>query len=409
MIVITLRELKEQSKACSCGNQHYEVLMEKVVISHNALIEAVSYIKEKDFQKIAVVADQTTFQIAGKKLSSLLEQSKIVHSLAIIQPNDQGDVVADEVTLIEAMLGIPQDVDVVIAVGAGTIHDITRFSSFKMGKPFISVPTAPSVDGFNSMGAPVVIKGMKTTYQMQSPIALFADISILQKAPKDMIAAGFGDMIGKYTSLADWKFSHLIAGEAYCPLSASLTKEALQECEKRADEISQGDSKGIQVLIEALIQSGFAMLIVGHSSPASGGEHHISHFWEMDFLQNGKPQVLHGAKVGVSTQVILDLYKKSFLELVSNQQRLEGLDIEKKEKIENVLENQDEVLSVLHSLPDPTYIAELLAKLGGAVKPNELGIGDELVRESLLKAHHLRSRYTMLKFWNEHIGVHHHA
>ncbi len=123
----------------------------------------------------------------------------------------QGDVIADEEALIEAMLGIPQNADSIIAVGAGTIHDIARFASYKMAKPFISIPTAPSVDGFNSMGAPVVIKGVKTTYQMHSPIAVFADINVLQKAPKEMIAAGFGDMIGKYTSLADWKFSHLIA------------------------------------------------------------------------------------------------------------------------------------------------------------------------------------------------------
>jgi len=409
VFVISLNELKELSNACTCGNQHFDVVMEKVVISHNALIEAVTYLTEKNFQHVAIVADSTTYQVAGERLTSLLKESAITHEVVVIQPNVLGDVVADEVTLIEAMLGIPQETEVVIAVGAGTIHDITRFASFKMGKPFISVPTAPSVDGFNSMGAPVVIKGMKTTYQMQTPIALFADISILQGAPKEMIAAGFGDMIGKHTSLADWTFSHLINDEPYCPLSARLTKEALLECENHANEIAKGDSKGIQILIEALIQSGFAMLIVGHSSPASGGEHHLSHFWEMNFLQQQKPQVLHGAKVGISSQVILELYKKSFKELIANKQQLEALPIDQKDKIKSVIKNQDEILTVLESLPEPSYIAEQLARLEGAVKPIDLGIDVDLVQESLQKAHHLRSRYTMLKFWNEHIGVHQYA
>lgn len=407
--MISLNELKEQLKACTCGNQHFDVVMEKMVISHNALTEAVTYLAEKNFQQVAVVVDSTTYQVAGEVLTSLLKESTINHEVVVIQPNEQGDVVADEVTLIEAMLGIPQESDVVIAVGAGTIHDITRFSSFKMGKPFISVPTAPSVDGFNSMGAPVVIKGMKTTYQMQTPIALFADISILQGAPKEMIAAGFGDMIGKHTSLADWTFSHLINDEPYCPLSARLTRDALKECENHVNEIAQGDSKGIQILIEALIQSGFAMLIVGHSSPASGGEHHLSHFWEMNFLQEQKPQVLHGAKVGVSSQVILELYKKRFKELIANRHELESLPSDQKDKIKKVIENQDEMLTVLESLPEPSYIADHLARLGGAVKPIDLGIEVDLVQESLQKAHHLRSRYTMLKFWNEQIGVHEHA
>ncbi len=407
--MITLNELKEQSKACICGNQHFDVTIEKVVISHLALTEIVTFLIEKNFQKVAIVADSTTFEVAGERLTFLLEEANINHQVIVIQPNELGDVVADEMTLIEAMLGIPKETEVVIAVGAGTIHDITRFSSFKMGKPFISVPTAPSVDGFNSMGAPVVIKGMKTTYQMQTPIALFADISILQGAPKEMIAAGFGDMIGKHTSLADWTFSHLVNDEPYCPLSAKLTREALKRCEIHVHEIAQGDSKGIQILIEALIQSGFAMLIVGHSSPASGGEHHLSHFWEMNFLKQQRPQVLHGAKVGVSSQVILDLYKKSFKELVANKQQLAALPVTEMDKIMKVIENQDEIITLLDSLPETDNIAEQLKKLGGAVKPIDLGIEEELVEESLKQAHLLRSRYTMLKFWNEHLGVHQNA
>lgn len=407
--MITLNDLKEQSKACTCGNKHIDVVIEKVVISQNALTETIIYLSEKNFQHVTVVADSTTYQVAGEKLTSLLKESTIPHQVVVIHPNDQGDVVADEVSLIEAMLGIPQETDVVIAVGAGTIHDIARFSSYKMGKPFISVPTAPSVDGFNSMGAPVVIKGMKTTYQMQTPIALFADLSILQAAPKEMIAAGFGDMIGKYTSLADWRFSHLVNGEPYCPFSARLTREALKECENHVNEIAQGDRKGIRILIEALIQSGYAMLIVGHSSPASGGEHHVSHFWEMKFLQQQKPQVLHGAKVGVSSQVILDLYKKRFKELVASKQQLEALPAGKTDELLKVLENRDEILTVLASLPESSYIGDQLGKLGGAVKPLDLGIDEQLVIESVKNAHKIRSRYTMLKFWNEHTGTHQHA
>ncbi|QNF29131.1 sn-glycerol-1-phosphate dehydrogenase [Metabacillus elymi] len=407
--MIALNELSNLSKACTCGNQHYEITIDKIVISHEALKQAVSYTIDQSFQNIAIIADQTTFKVAGERLANLYKEANVNHEVVIIEANEINDVIADEVSLIEAMLGISQNTDVVIAVGSGTIHDIARFASFKMGKPFISVPTAPSVDGFNSMGAPVVIKGVKTTYQMQSPIALFADISILQEAPKEMIAAGFGDMIGKYTSLADWKFSHLIAGESYCPLSAQLTEEALEECVKQVDKISEADEEGIKILIEALIQSGMAMLLVGHSSPASGGEHHLSHYWEMEFLKQGKAQVLHGAKVGVSAQLILDLYKKEVLQLVSSTKRLEELDVNTEDKLDNVIARQKEVVEVLNSLPDASILANLLQKLEGIVRPTELGISTELVRNSLHEAHLLRNRYTMLKFWNEHVGIHQYA
>ncbi|KKI94019.1 glycerol-1-phosphate dehydrogenase [Bacillus sp. SA1-12] len=408
--MIALNELSNLSEACTCGNQHYKISIEEIVISHMALKEAVAYLQKKLFRKAAIIADQTTYDIAGERLSALLEEDKINFEVVIIQPNEQNDVVADEAALIEAMLGISQDTDVAIAVGSGTIHDITRFASFKMGKPFISIPTAPSVDGFNSMGAPVVIKGIKTTFQMQSPIALFADIGILQKAPRELIAAGFGDMIGKYTSLADWKFSHLIAGEPYCPLSAKLTEEALEKCVRHIEQISAADEEGIKILIEALIQSGLAMLLVGHSSPASGGEHHLSHFWEMEFLKQNKPQVLHGAKVGVSAQLILDLYKNDVLQLVSNSVQLEELKQETREKLDMVIQQQQAVLEVLHSLPEANMLSDLLQKLDGPVHPSHLEISTDLVRNSLSEAHLLRkNRYTMLAFWNEHVGNHHYA
>lgn len=401
--MITLNELKHQSKACTCGNNHYDILIDNIVISDQALQEVVPYLENKQFRKVAIIADEHTDNVAGKTLSTHLKEANILYSKTILQPNAQGDVVADEVALIESMLGIPQDVDVVIAVGSGTIHDIVRFASFKMGKPFISIPTAPSVDGFNSMGAPVIIKGVKITYQMQSPLAVFADLSILKRAPKEMIAAGFADMIGKYTSLADWKFSHLVADEPYCSLSARLTQEALEGCANSIEQIIQAEKDGIKILMESLIQSGLAMLLVGHSSPASGGEHHLSHFWEMDFIANAKPQVLHGAKVGVSTQLVLDLYKNQMLELVSSDDRLQELSTN---KAVAVLKQQDELVQILKALPHSSDIAAMLKSLQGAVTPSDLGISSELVSDSLRKAHKLRDRYTMLKFWNEHVGLH---
>ncbi|MFQ9800392.1 MAG: iron-containing alcohol dehydrogenase [Clostridia bacterium] len=55
--------------------------------------------------------------------------------------------------------------------------------------------------------------------------------------------------------------------------------------------------------------SGIAMGYAGNSRPASGSEHHMSHFWEMDFLFRGKKAVLHGIKVGIGTVVSCKLYE----------------------------------------------------------------------------------------------------
>ncbi len=106
-------------------------------------------------------------------------------------------------------------------------------------------------------------------------------------------------MLAKYTSLFDWEFESIVTNEEYLEKSAELTRSALEECVKHVHSIAKGEEEGLYVLTSALITSGLAMLLYGKSHPASGAEHHLSHYWEMEFLKKGKRQLLHGAKVGV--------------------------------------------------------------------------------------------------------------
>ena len=99
-------------------------------------------------------------------------------------------------------------------MGSGTLCDLTRFASHRIGRPFVSLPTAPSVDAYTSMNAPLVIRGLKVTVDAQPPLAVFADLDVLCAAPPAMIAAGVGDVLGKYTALADWRLAALLWDEA---------------------------------------------------------------------------------------------------------------------------------------------------------------------------------------------------
>lgn len=392
-------ELMRQAKKCECGNHHHPIPIEKILVGNGALGKIVSYLKDKSYNHAVIIADHNTFQTAGKSLSNNLSNANITFSTCLIQPDENNDVIADEISLVQAILEISRETDVLIAIGAGTLHDITRFCGAKMGIPFISVPTAPSVDGFTSMGAPIIVKGVKKTFQMTSPIAVFADLEVLKTAPKKMIAAGFGDMIAKYTSLADWKFGHLTAGESYCPLVAQITQDALESTVNHIDKIAKCDEEGTQILIEGLIKSGLAMLIFGQSHPASGGEHHLSHYWEMEFLRRKRPAVLHGAKVGVSTSLLADIYQKEFLSLITDEKWLEVH--EDNEVNQKIRDNLEEITEAYREIPNAAYLREQLAKIGGETEPEHLGIDEELVKSSLAAAHHLRDRFTALKFMNE--------
>ncbi|OQP06146.1 sn-glycerol-1-phosphate dehydrogenase [Geobacillus sp. 46C-IIa] len=396
----TLDNIVSLARQCWCGHRHYDIPIEQIVVSHEAFNRLAAYLQYKRYKKVVVVADARTFAAAGRSVCDKLKNESVHYTVCLVHPDENEDVIADERAIVQVLLETPNDVDVFIAIGAGTIHDITRFSSYKMKVPFVSIPTAPSVDGFTSMGAPLIIRGVKKTIQAQAPIAVFADIEVLRNAPKEMIAAGFGDMVAKYTSLADWQFAHWMTDEPYCPFVHQLTEQSLQTCGDHLDDIADGSEQGIRVLMDALLQSGIAMLLMGQSYSASGAEHHLSHYWEMEFLRQKKRQVLHGAKVGVSTPIIVEHYQRVFWSLLNElEKRPKSMDEVAWERLKA---NAASIRKLLESFPSAERIRTMLETVGGAAHPGQLGIDPQLVERSLREAHRLRSnRFTMLYFLNE--------
>lgn len=394
-----VEEVTTQPVSCPCGTKHHEEVVEKIVINDGAIQEISPFLEQKSMSKILIVVDSNTYEAAGQFVVKLLENTNVTAKVCFIEPNEVGDVVADERAIVQLLLSVEKDIEALLAVGSGTIHDIVRIVSYKMAKPFISVPTAPSVDGFNSMGAPLVVNGVKTTYQAQAPIAVFADLDIITKAPRKMIAAGFGDMLGKYTSLVDWQFSHLMGGDPFCPVVYQITKDALDACVENVDGIAAADPSAMKILMQGLIESGRAMLLIGQSYPASGAEHHLSHYWEMNFLQTKRPQVLHGAKVAVSCQLVAELYRTSVKRAITTFENHDTVN----DVFQKITENLPDILKWIESIPDANHLQQLINKVGGATVPAELGIEQELVEESYREAHHLRNRFTLLYFYNEYV------
>lgn len=375
--------------------QAKNIIIPEIVIKKGALQQIPLYLAEGKFTKVVLVVDENTRKAAGSSLEKLIRAEE-GNSLTTIElkPNIHRQVIADEQTLIQLFVEVPNEADIIIAVGSGTIHDVVRFVSYKMNIPFISVPTAASVDGFTSKGAPLIFRGFKETVQTASPLAVFADIDILKAAPRKMTAAGFGDIVGKFTSLLDWKISHLVANEPYNNLAADLTRVSLEACVNHVHKIAENDEDGLKILIQSLIESGLVMLILDFSRPASGSEHHLSHYWEMEQLKSNKKQLLHGAKVGVATTIIIDLYKQTFDDLDIN--RLASDDVHMEKFIANWLK----IKQLIDELPNADVVRNLLEEVGGPTTSKELNITDHLVSKSLNEAYHLRDRCTGLKLIN---------
>lgn len=388
---MNIEEINQLIKEVKAKN----VIIPKIIIERNALEEIPIYLEKEAFRNIIIVVDKNTKRAAGSKLKNLLSSESNRITTINLKPNRHNQVIADEQTLIQLLVETPNNTDVILAVGSGTIHDVVRFVGHKMNIPFISVPTAASVDGFTSKGAPLIFRGFKQTIQTASPLAVFADIEVLRDAPQELTAAGFGDIVGKYTSLVDWKISSFVANEPYNTLAADLTRKSLDSCVNNLGRIAKHTDDGLKVLIQSLIESGLVMLVLDFSRPASGGEHHLSHYWEMNMLKNDRKQLLHGAKVGVATTIIIDLYKRFIIKFD------EKSILSDYESSEDFLGKLQDIKRMIDELPDSAVIRKYLSKIGGPATTKELNIDDQLVADSLNEAFRLRDRCTGLFLINK--------
>ena len=176
---------------CSCGRRHFcpirEVVVEKGALSSLPALTA-------GFGHILLAADTNTWAVCGEAVSAILGssvQAKLVFSR-------KGQLVPDERAVDELESMVSADTDLILGIGSGVINDLCKYVSWKRGLDCGIVATAPSMDGYASSGAAMIVGGMKVTYTAHPPCFILADVDIVKNAPLDMIRAGYGDIIGKY-------------------------------------------------------------------------------------------------------------------------------------------------------------------------------------------------------------------
>lgn len=351
--------------SCACGKSH-KVDIQAIRVGSGVIQELPGILRDLGASHIFLVADNYTYEAAGRQVEQLLDQAGLAYHKRVFQT--ETPLVPNEYALGSVLAAMTSQDDMLLAVGSGTLNDVTKYVSARTGIPYVIAATAPSMDGYASTVAPTILDGFKTTLPAVYPAAIVADVDILKDAPMPMLTAGFGDIIGKFTSLADWRLSHQLNGEYYCPEVAGVIEAAVETCAANAKALAQREPQAIRAVTEALILSGLAMGMVGVSRPASGAEHQMAHYWEMDALRRGEEHPLHGNAVGVGTVLAASLYEMAA-----------------------------EYLPQGFAAPDKGQILACLQAAGSCADPKELGIRRELCLESLLHAMELRDRFTVQK------------
>ncbi len=304
-----IEKLLTMGGICACGKPH-PVSLRALVMERGALEKIPEVILGLgDYRHLVMICDDNTYAAAGLAVEGhcvpiWCGAGKTFQTICLSTPPHglhATETVVDEVV---ASMGA---CDLLIAVGSGTVHDITRYVATELKLDFVSVPTAASVDGFLSSIAAMTWHGVKRSFPAKPPIALISDSDVLAAAPYALTASGVGDLLGKYTALFDWRVSHMVTGEYICERVIALEEEALCEVLTCKDAVAAQDPAAVETVMYGLVLSGLAMQMVGNSRPASGSEHHVSHLIEMDVVTRDNP-ALHGEKVGVAAALVADQY-----------------------------------------------------------------------------------------------------
>lgn len=423
-----LNQYLNRSIACECGQTH-QTLLKDIVLLDGAIYKTAQYVKKYNHTRVFLIADCNTMDIAGHTVEAELKKAGISCTSYIYR---EKELVADETALGKILISIPQGCDLIISVGSGTLNDLGKFLSHRLGIDFYIVATAPSMDGYASNVSPLISNQVKSTYESRIPSVIIGDLDILSQAPEIMIAAGVGDILGKYICLIDWQIAHLIQEEYFCPFIADMVRTSVEAIVENAPKLVNREKEAIAAVMEGLILSGIAMSYAGNSRPASGSEHHLSHFWEMQFLFQDKPAVLHGIKVGIGTVTAARLYarfRQESLDFSMAEKKAAAYEeasweaaikeaygeagesvaaLEKSigkntashvlERLPRIQKHLPDIYALLDcSLPDADCLTELLKSAGAPVNPKQVGVDAHMFRNSILYAKDLRNRYGLLQ------------
>ena len=363
---------------CICSQKIHTAPVKIIEVSENAIEKIPAILSE--YKRIFMVCDENTYKAAGEKVEMLLKQKGVFSHKCIINSPELPTYDNIGKVLIEA--GIDDEVydinsfdtkpDYILAVGSGSVNDICRMVSYRMGLDYGVVGTAPSMDGYASVVAPLICKDRKVVYTCTIARHIVIDLNICKNAPYELLLAGVGDMIGKYIAILDWELSREITGEYYCPKVAEMVLEATAKCIDSALQLEKRDTDAIKNSIDGLILSGLGMAYTGSSRPASGTEHMVGQTWEIMDIENDKTPNLHGIEVGEATFAAIVMYKELYERTEENWL---------KELIKKYLSSFEKVLELQKIIKIPFTVTE-----------------KDKFFEGIYRGRTFRERYTLLQY-----------
>ncbi len=417
--------MKMNGAPCACGRKHE---FRSEILSGQGVVRSLPEIVQRyGAKKPYLLSDVNTDRAAGALVRGLLDDAGIAYSqFCFAEPWLE----PDERTVGAALMHLPKDADMIVAIGSGVLNDTAKMISVHTKLPYVIVATAPSMDGYASMTSSMTMEGLKISLPSRCADVIIGDVDLLSNAPRKMLVAGVGDMLAKYVSICEWRIAALVCGEYYCEEIANLIRTAVRKIVESADGLLAGDPTAVSAVFDGLSAGSVAMNYAGLSRPASGTEHYFSHVWDMRGAEFGDTIELHGIQCAIGTLLALRLYDKfktvtpdraraiayaENFDLDAWSERLRVLlgksaesmiALEKKEgkydvskhhaRLEVILSHWEEIQAIIaEELPSAEFVESLMKKLGLPTDVREIGIDPTNLGEVFRATKDIRDKYVL--------------
>lgn len=379
-----------------------------------------------------IIADGNTWAVAGEQVSESLRQAGVRLAEPYVFPASPSVYAKYEnVELLRDFLA-PLDVNAVV-IGSGTLNDLVKKASDELGRRYLVVCTAASMDGYAAFGASISVNGFKTTLTCRAPQGLVVDLPTLAGAPQRCTATGVGDLIEKIPAGADWILADELGIEPIDEGSWELAQGRLGAAISDPQGLVDRNPDAFVALAEGLVLSGLSMQKYRISSrPASGAGHLFSHVWEMEHLgMDEDPPLTHGFKVGLGTLATLPLWQNAVdldVEAIDTDRAVAAwrsredtenyvrswftgnmvepavkqtlakylTEDELRERIERIKAVWPSVTARARAqIIEPEQAEATLRQVGAFYHPQQIGLSRQRFKDTYLRCRMIRSRYTL--------------
>lgn len=412
---------RQKPATCVCGRTHDDAVT-TIDIRDGALASLPDAVPEASQSTALLIFDHTTYELFRDRVIGAL-RARGLDGKTVVLGTKTEPFTPDERAVETCLAAVSEQIKVIVGIGSGAMNDLGKYIAWKRKTRYVCIATAPSMDGFAAPISALMVDGVRVTFPTKVPDVIIGDVDIVANAPDSLISAGFGDIVGKTTSLADWEIGHTMFDEYWCPELSHDIAETTHNVMQAARALRDKHAPAVKMLTKALVDVGVSVSFVGNSRPTSGSEHLLAHYLERWGLARQEPRVVHGFVVGIAAMVTSEIAR--FLGNIDIErlpsrvsqpddtledvlQRLELTTVPDnfgKNKLSAEVRQQrldiarrlwDEIRRVLNNVPSPETLRAALEEAGAPLRFHELGIDRDTAMTAVTYGRYLRERYTML-------------